>query len=254
MCIAIGIGIRIPFQQLEGVKKYCVLVAVAMGGVHSTPESVAAFVATGLISLAPNVLLLFLPRYATDSRGSSTWLALGQAIGAGGLMADVFLHTLVESSRSNAEMNESMGFYIMLGFVVFFAVDLLVRAVNEQHSISCSHSSSTASQITSMKAGIDGEVDGTVAIKRSLILLNLVADALHNFTDGMAIGASYAINSKATATAPLKAVTVASVWSLFKSHPRGGFATLSILFHEIPHELSKFESVPFDPIVSGLFI
>ena len=47
--------------------------------------------------------------------------------------------------------------------------------------------------------------------------LNLLADSMHNFTDGIALGASFAA-SKGLGTAAL----------------------LSVLFHEIPHELSDF--------------
>mmetsp|Transcript_14692 Transcript_14692/g.29866 ORF Transcript_14692/g.29866 Transcript_14692/m.29866 type:complete len:198 (+) Transcript_14692:2035-2628(+) len=59
----------------------------------------------------------------------------------------------------------------------------------------------------------------------SLIVLNLTADSLHNFTDGLAIGASYA------ATASNNSSVVVSA---------GSVATLSILLHEVPHELGDY--------------
>lgn len=192
-----------------------------------TSAALAAFIATGMISLAPNILLFLMPGYSHGSGDTSIWLALGQSIGAGGLLADVFLHTLPESSN-----NEISGIYVLVGFTIFFAVDLLVRSVNENHD----HHATSSNTIAN---------DGAIPLKttkRSIILLNLVADALHNYTDGLAIGASYSMIDKSAATSSSMSTSLASVWSTLKSHSRGGFATLSICFHEIPHELSKCRS------------
>jgi solute carrier family 39 (zinc transporter), member 7 len=201
-----------------------------MGDIFSSPAAIAAFAATGMISLAPNILLLFMPGFAAGQDGEmSTWLALGQAMGAGGLMADVFLHTLAESS------DKRTGQFVLLGFVIFFAFDLLVRSVNDNNdNKNCSHSHSSSR--TTLQN--DGKVSESSLLhvattKRSIILLNIAGDALHNFTDGLAIGASYSMVDSS-------AVSAVSVWSLLKGHTRGGFATLSILLHEVPHELSKY--------------
>lgn len=67
----------------------------------------------------------------------------------------------------------------------------------------------------------------------SAVVLNLAADALHNFTDGIAIGASFA-GSTYDSSLPL----AAQVQTLLKS--RGGLASLAVLFHEIPHELGDY--------------
>jgi solute carrier family 39 (zinc transporter), member 7 len=197
-----------------------------MTGLYFTSAATAAFIATGMISLAPNFLLFLMPGYARGSGDTSIWLSLGQAIGAGGLLADVFLHTLPESTSI-----ESSGMYVLVGFIIFFSVDLLVRSVNENHDY----------QLTALNH-VSNDIDRLSSLpersaKRSIILLNLVADSLHNFTDGLAIGASYSMIDKSTSISP---VSTATVWSTLKSNSRGGFATLSICFHEIPHELSKF--------------
>jgi zinc transporter 7 len=74
----------------------------------------------------------------------------------------------------------------------------------------------------------------------SKVLLNLTADALHNFTDGLAIGASYA--ASAVVVSSHGSITEADYWGevgrLLRS--RGGLATVSVLLHEIPHELGDF--------------
>lgn len=195
-----------------------------MGGIFSSPSAIAAFVATGLISLAPNVLLLLMPRYASGQGGSaSTFLSLGQAMGAGGLIGDVFLHTLPE-----IHYNETSGMFILIGFVFFLAADLLCRSTS---------SDDHHHHHTETKTQFDGAVIGSpeIPLKKSAIILNLFADSLHNYTDGLAIGASYSIIIDKTASTVATAYTV---WSTLKNHSRGGFAALSICFHEIPHELS----------------
>jgi hypothetical protein len=44
---------------------------------------VAAFIATGLISLAPNLILLLCPAYASGEAQSSRWLSYAQCLAAG---------------------------------------------------------------------------------------------------------------------------------------------------------------------------
>jgi zinc transporter 7 len=63
-------------------------------------------------------------------------------------------------------------------------------------------------------------------------MLNIAGDAMHNFTDGLAIGASFATY---TLTHSSNQVTFASLMA-----SQGGLATISILFHEIPHELGDY--------------
>jgi solute carrier family 39 (zinc transporter), member 7 len=222
----------------------------------STPSALAAFVSTGLVSLAPNLVLLLLPGlYKRPSQQGSAgttvvWLVLGQALGAGGLLADVFLHTLVETTNSS-----TMGYFILMGFTIFFSVDLLIRSLHDNstachanhHQQQYAGGGNAASSPYSTSANGDStrttlatdDAHSETSMKRSLILLNLVADALHNFTDGLAIGATYATTTSTDATSLSTTLTLSSVWTLLKTHSRGGLATLSILFHEIPHELSK---------------
>mmetsp|Transcript_23807 Transcript_23807/g.42850 ORF Transcript_23807/g.42850 Transcript_23807/m.42850 type:complete len:121 (+) Transcript_23807:31-393(+) len=59
----------------------------------------AAFLSTSLISLAPNILLFLFPNYGASSGQDDSgraMLSLGQALAVGGLIGDVFLHTLPE--------------------------------------------------------------------------------------------------------------------------------------------------------------
>ena len=175
---------------------------------------IAALSSTALISLAPNVLLLFFPHFASGEGERSRLLSLGQALAAGGLLGDVFLHTI-----PHAAGGEEVGLWILLGFAIFLTTDMLMRSLGG-HSHHDHHSKKPQDD--------DSNHSHKQSLKASAVLLNLVADAMHNFTDGLAIGASFSSISSDTS----------SVLSLMKS--RGGLATVSIMFHEIPHELGDF--------------
>ena len=168
---------------------------------------IAAIASTTLISLAPNVILILFPRYASGEGENSKTLALGQTLAAGGLLGDVFLHTLPHAST------DDVGLWVLLGFTIFLFTDMSIRSIGSNGGHSHNHQHGNKKE---------KEESNSQHHKTSTILLNLAADALHNFTDGLAIGASFASVSDEHA----------SVLSLLQS--RGGLATLSILFHEIP--------------------
>jgi zinc transporter 7 len=122
--------------------------------------------------------------------------------------------------------------WILVGFGIFFTVDLLLRMVEDSQS---SSSSGNHSRHHHGKAEENQEEDASSkrqTLKKktawSLLVLNVTADALHNFTDGLAIGASWS-------SAPV----VDSWWQAIWSN-RGSVATLSILLHEVPHELGDY--------------
>ena len=183
----------------------------------SSTTVAAAATSTALISLAPNLLLLLFPRYAAGEGETSRVLALGQCLAAGGLLGDVFLHTI-----PHAGGNHDVGLWVLLGFSVFLVMDMVIRSLGSGHSHK--HPASNHTDKPSLNKDEHRHHD-----KASTVFLNLIGDALHNFTDGLAIGASFAIQGHDEHS---------SFASLLTS--RGGLATLSILFHEIPHELGDF--------------
>ena len=91
-----------------------------------------------------------------------------------------------------------IGSCVLLGFFVFFLVEKIV-SVSEERSRGKegSHNEHTAHNHSS-----------------STGILNVIADVMHNFTDGVAIGATYS-----------------------SGHGLGIATTISVFFHEIPHEL-----------------
>lgn len=197
-----------------------------------TKVLIAALSSTGFISLAPNLILLAFPQYASGDGSGSSVMSLGQALAAGGLLGDVFLHTLPHVHDME---EEKVGIWVLVGFTIFLIVDMLMRSGSEEysdhhhHNGHNNHNGCTSNGDTTKKKSSTLEPVKTTCLTPT-VLLNLAADALHNFTDGLAIGASFALQDKSSADSSFAA--------LFTS--RGGLATLSILFHEIPHELGDF--------------
>lgn len=203
----------------------------------STDIVAAAFISTGLISLVPNVLLFLFPQVATNQDvGSSGYdiFSCGQALAAGGLLGDVFLHTLPHAFQDAAQRNDDeemdrLAIVLLGGFFTFYFVDVLIRISGSGHS----HTSSASSQGDTC-AHDRNEIKSELRMS-SAVILNLAADSLHNFTDGLAIGASFAM-VKTTDTSSLSFMQR----SLSLLSSRGGLASLSVLFHEIPHEIGDF--------------
>lgn len=241
-------------------------------------NTISALLATGIISIAPNLLLFLFPSFGdiNESKNSNgrAILSLGQAIAAGGLLGDVFLHTLPhamediakEATSENHDHDHELevGMLILAGFITFLVLDGVIRVFDDKHTHSHSHSNfengRTANGVTSngnsngihnhnhaeksnqknhmeteeLKNTEKSTEDSKQKQKKrqftSTVILNLAADALHNFTDGLAIGASFSISSRSADNS--------STLSMLQS--QGGIASLSVLFHEIPHELGDY--------------
>ena len=185
----------------------------AAAGASSSSPLWSALSSTALISVAPNLLLLVFPDFGNASNtGAALILSMGQSLAAGSLIGDVFLHTLPEIDG---------GMSVLLGFFLFLLLDMIVRAQetddDHNHTGRTDSDEKTLTKNTSDQDNVDKTTVSTTAtpLWSSGILLNLTADALHNFTDGLAVGVSHASGD-------------------------GTVATVSILLHEIPHELGDY--------------
>lgn len=107
---------------------------------------------------------------------------------AGGLIGGAFLHLLPEAIERNKESN--VFFFAIIGFSLFF---ILERYFYWRH---CHN----------------GKCD-----IHTFSYLNLIGDGIHNFIDGLVIGASFVIGIKI-----------------------GIITTLAVILHEIPQELGDF--------------
>jgi solute carrier family 39 (zinc transporter), member 7 len=220
--------------------------------------NVLAFLSTGIISLAPNVLLFLFPNFDADNSDGRSILSVGQALAVGGLLGDVFLHTLPECYAESLEDSHIMhhhkddiqdvhhhhhngsniGLNVIFGFTAFLILDLFVRSIEDKSGVGGhSHGHSTKSvKSTSMRTDKN---QWRIILSSSAVLLNLLGDAMHNFTDGLAIGATYSLTQIPQTTTDLSFISLSFI--LLKS--KGGLASISVFLHEIPHELGDFATL-----------
>ena len=108
----------------------------------------------------------------------------------GGLLGDAFIHLLPESIELNN--NLYLSFYIILGVIASFTVEKFIQWRHCHIPTSKEH-------------------------PHPFAIMNLIGDSVHNFIDGLIIGASYLISLQI------------------------GFATtMAVIFHEIPQEIGDF--------------
>uniref|UniRef100_A0A7M4ELD7 Zinc transporter SLC39A7 n=1 Tax=Crocodylus porosus TaxID=8502 RepID=A0A7M4ELD7_CROPO len=203
--------------------------------------------ATLLISAAPYFILFLIPVESNTSQHQAL-LKLLLSFASGGLLGDAFLHLIPHALGPEHQQMMSVGIWVLAGIVAFLVVEKFVRHVKGGHGHGHSHNGhSHAPKVKSSsgeedegprveglrerKAGRSGVPDTAVQRKRGREpepktlestmrvsgYLNLAADLAHNFTDGLAIGASFLAGTSV-----------------------GAVTTLTVLLHEVPHEVGDF--------------
>lgn len=112
------------------------------------------------------------------------------AFSTGALLGDSFIHLLPEAAE--AGFTTEISIYVLSGIIVSFMLEKIVRWRHCHVPTSRSH-------------------------PHPFAYMNLFGDAVHNFIDGLIIGASY----------------LASI-------PAGIATTIAVVFHEIPQEIGDF--------------
>ncbi|XP_078044039.1 LOW QUALITY PROTEIN: zinc transporter Slc39a7-like [Augochlora pura] len=191
-----------------------------------------AITSTLIISTAPFFILFLIP--LDNTKEHEPLLKILLSFASGGLLGDAFLHlipnALVPHSHDEDEHdhvhNMSVDLCILLGIIMFLVVEKVIRLIKTDHSHVHVHSipekgKRDDSNSKKNAVTVDAASEKCENIPENEIkiagCLNLVADFLHNFTDGLAIGASYLAGSSI-----------------------GFITTFTILIHEIPHEIGDF--------------
>ncbi|KAE9414171.1 hypothetical protein Angca_006085, partial [Angiostrongylus cantonensis] len=204
--------------------------------------------ATLLISTVPFFLLIFIP-IQNNSPSNEPWLKVLLAFGSGGLLGDAFLHLIPHATPATSHSHShsvlqhmehthephdmSVGGWVLAGITTFLLVEKVVRIIRGESGHSHSYRTNSEKKAKHSDDEFDEASETPVHIKKGdasshtmsqksdgvkvAAYLNLVADFAHNFTDGLAIGASFVAGT-----------TV------------GVVTMMTVLVHEIPHEIGDF--------------
>ncbi len=130
------------------------------------------------------------------------------SLSAGTLFGDAFLHLLPEAANHTG-FDLQVSLLLLSGVVVFFLLEKLIHW-HHCHSL------------------VEDEKVHAQHRQKSIAPLNLLADALHNFLDGLIIAASYLI-----------------------SIPVGAATTLAVVLHEVPQEIADFGVLLYSGLSKG---
>lgn len=192
--------------------------------------------------MAPFLILYVIPLDNTEAMQPRLKILL--AFASGGLLGDAFLHLIPHATAPHSHEGEdgghghshgahshgeegghshdmSVGLYVLSGIIAFLAVEKMVRLIKGGDGHGHSHGAPKPVTSTTNKKTDKKEKKAVVEEEKSEIhvagYLNLAADFTHNFTDGLAIGASYLAGQSI-----------------------GLITTITILLHEVPHEIGDF--------------
>jgi len=193
----------------------------------SNPDCLQVLFITSLIGLLPILCVFLMP----SKKGGNLDIPL--AFAAGGLLGDALLHLIPHAiaeamgnhhhdhnhdhdEHSHTHEGHSHGpeseilQYCLLGLVVFWIMERFLDSF-VGHSHEHTHNNIYKKTDGDHKDVKEGK------IRMSTIVLNMTADLAHNFTDGLAIGASFATN-----------------------RALGYQTALAVFIHEIPHEIGDY--------------
>lgn len=155
-----------------------------------------AFISVVIVSLLSITGLAF---FAIKEEKLKSILIYLVSFSTGALFADAFIHLLPESFQENG-FGLSTSLYVLIGIAVSFIIEKFIHWNHCHHALNgnCQHRGD-GSQISPFAR------------------MSLIGDSVHNFIDGLIIGASY----------------VASI-------PIGLATTIAVILHEIPQEIGDF--------------
>ncbi|OUM58435.1 hypothetical protein PIROE2DRAFT_69959 [Piromyces sp. E2] len=165
-----------------------------------------ATIGAAIISSAPIPIFILIVLFKIND---ITILDIMSSFAAGALIGDVFIHNLPEIS----ETYNQNALYICWGILSLFILEKIVSFLGQNTSKKENENKNKGKK----GKGQDHGHSHSHNHEHSNIVISLVGDFIHNLTDGMAIGAGFNKNLKI-----------------------GVSLSLSIFFHEIPHEVGDF--------------
>ena len=149
--------------------------------------------ASALVSVAIVSLISFVGALTlwSGARGLQVLVPLLISLAVGALFGDALVHLIPEAFAASTNVPLTAA-YILFGVLIFYALEAFLHWHHE-------HRNQVANPVHPMA------------------YINLLADGLHNFVDGLVIGASYLAGA-----------------------PVGVATTLAVALHEIPQELGDF--------------
>ncbi|VVB98772.1 Zinc transporter ZupT [uncultured archaeon] len=143
---------------------------------------------TAIVSL---ISLIGLFTLSIDQKKLKKLLLYMVSFSAGAMFGDAFIHLIPEAFKS-AGFSPSVAIYVISGIVFSFSVEKFIRWRHCHEPTTEEH-------------------------PHPFAMMNLIGDSVHNFIDGLVIGASY-----------LAGIEI------------GIATTLAVVFHEIPQEIGDF--------------
>lgn len=176
-----------------------------------------AMIGSILVGLSGVLPLLVIPIDQSDvlkQGASANNLKILLSFAVGGLLGDVFLHSLPEIwandiSKSGGSGRYS-GFLILTGLIVFVLAEKIFSVIGDI----------AEQNLEISKVPDNNNIKGSTVISNKKHItgyLNLLANTIDNFTHGLSLGGAFLISLRS-----------------------GLFTTFAILVHEIPHEVGDF--------------
>lgn len=213
---------------------------------------IVSIIPVGILVCLPSVISSPKRRGNLDTKVVSSVTALNVMLcfAAGSLVSDALLHLIADSvfgDYPSVENTRRQMMATVMGVLLFFTIDILVRSLeghpepgelleentpSAQGSLLLEPTIPTSSprrrKVNNVSPGLKTLSTGRPSVSPEREygcehggarngILSLVADAIHNFTDGLALAAAFARDLRVGMT-----------------------TTLAIFFHEVPHELGDY--------------